>query len=132
MAAIDTCKKIGINVNSASFSSVVSIAFSSAMESFRQNGIVPVRDGFEFTEMMSIFPETLKQQRGRALALTKMFELAGANNPTPAAAPKASSIEGKRKETRFHELAFRAEQDPLNVSQEEMEELNQLALELNP
>ena len=74
LAAIDTLEKIGLRVKGMSFAQVVSIAFSSAMESFRQNGIVPDRDGFEFNEMMQQFPAD-SRRKGRAIAITKALEV---------------------------------------------------------
>jgi len=126
LAAIDTLEKIGLRVKGMSFAQVVSLAFSSAMESFRQNGIVPDRDGFEFIEMMQQFPAD--SRKGRAIAITKAFQL-GETRVT-AAAPLPRALQ--QAQQRLEELTLKAEADPINVSDEDRGEMLVLMQKLNP
>jgi len=77
----------------------VSAALASAMETLRQNSIVPTRDGFEFSDIMAAFPKTVRSSRGRALAITKTFELAGSRAQVPAIAPNPD-VEKRRGDSR--------------------------------
>lgn len=127
MACIDVVQKAGINLRGASFSMIVSAALSSAMESFRQNGIIPVRDGFEYEKMMQDYPKQGVAQHARALMVTKLFTDTGPATQMPPVVPVNS-----RKQQRWQELCFQHEHSPDNMSEEEVKEMHALALELNP
>ena len=127
MSCVDVVKKTGLNLQGASFSIIVSAALSSMLESFRQNGVIPVRDGFEYNEIMGSYPKQGKSQHARALAITRTMNLAMPTGQVPAALPA-----DPRKRIRFEELAFKANNDETNMSQEERAELQDLILELNP
>ena len=127
MSCIDVVKKAGMNLQGASFSMIASAALSSSLESFRQNGIIPTRQGFEYLDMMKEYPMTDKQGRARALAINRTFQMLGSRLQVPAVVPM-----DPRKKVRFDALAFKNEADPHNMSVEEKEELSALALELNP
>lgn len=127
MSCIDVVQRIGLSLQGASFSMIVSAALSSALESFRQNNIIPTRDGFEYEDMMKNYPKQGRAHHARALAITKLFTELGPAVQTPAIAPVDT-----RKQTRFKELAFRWNTSPENVSEEEQAEMKALVLELNP
>lgn len=129
MSCIDVVQKTGVNLQGASFTIIVSAALSSLLESMRQNGIIPTRDGFEYAQMMGSYPKQGKANHARALAITKTFQVAMPDGQMPAV---ASSSVMKRKKARFDELAFKANHDEANMSVEEREELTTLVLELNP
>ena len=57
MAAIDVVNQARMRQPAMSFSQVISIAFSCAMEVLRKNNIINVREGFEYAEMMRDFPD---------------------------------------------------------------------------
>lgn len=130
MSCIDVVKKTGMNLQGASFSLIASAALSSALESFRQNGIIPDRDGFEYADMMREYPMSDKQGRAKALAITRTFSLAGSNIVVPPAVPRAPV--DQRKKSRFDELAFKANHDEANMDEVERVELQELIQELMP
>lgn len=125
MSVVDAISKIGLSVKGMSFSQAVSIALSSALESFRQNGVVPERDGFEYSEMMKQFPEATQSSRAQALGITKAISFGKVS--VPAVLP--ASREMLQAQIRLDELLVKAEGDPLNMTQElkdEMEKLTEL------
>lgn len=127
MSCIDVVQKTGVNLKGASFAMIVSAALSSLLESMRQNGIIPDRDGFEYAEMMRDYPMPSKGERARALAITKTFNISAGQMPAVASNPDM-----KRKKMRFDELAFKANNDAINMSHEEQSELTELTKELFP
>ena len=124
LAVIDVVEKLSLNIRGMSFSQAVSIALASAMESLRQAGAIPERDGFEFTEMMQRYPAVTKGARGQALRITNAMRLAGPDVQVPAAAPSREVTQAR---IRLDELLLRCEADPLNASAEDKAELERLA-----
>ena len=129
MSVIDIAEKIGMRVRGVSFSQLVSVAVSSALESFRQNGIVPQRSGFEYSSMMAEFPVPRKEARSLALDVTKTFQMIGSTGQIPAV---VANPELDRKKGRFEELVGKYTVDESSISKEEQDEMSALALELNP
>ena len=129
MSCIDVVKKTGINLQGASFTIIVSTALSSMLESFRQNGIIPTRDGFEYAEMMHSYPKQGKADHARALAITSTFNANMPKGQVPAALPNHALA---RKRLRFDELAHKSNNDAENMSIQDQAELDELVKELNP
>ena len=125
MSCIDVIKKTGMNLQGASFTIIVSAALASMLESFRQNGIIPTRDGFEYNEIMKAYPMQDKSQRARALAITKTFDMASVQVP-------AANPVNPRKKLRFEELARKKNATPESMDSEDEAELQGLIFELNP
>lgn len=123
MSICDVMNKLGINTPGLSFPQALSLTLSSALEAFRQNNVIPTRDGFEYTELMARFPQDRLSDRARKLEVTKAIGL----RPAPALVPE--SIDAKRRRTRYEELKFKFQQDPGNVSEEERNELRGLTEE---
>lgn len=128
LSSIDIIEKLGLHIPGVSFAQVVSIAYSSMLESMRQNGVIPTRDGTEYNRMMLAFPIPLKAQRGRALDITRTFNLSS-DNQVPAVAPNPDH---KRKMLRYEELAYKRTSDSENMSSKESEELIALTNVLFP
>lgn len=129
MSCIDVVQKTGVNLQGASFTIIVSAALSSLLESMRQAGVIPTRDGFEYAQMMGSYPKQGKANHARALAITKTFAIAMPTGQIPAI---VASPEVKRKRARFEELAFKVNNDPSNVDETERKEFDTLLHELNP
>ncbi len=129
MSVVDVIEKIGMHVNGMSYSQAVSVALSSALEGLRQAGLIPTRDGFEYSKVMTKFPIIMKGQRGRALDITKTFTLAG---DSAQVRPVKGNPERMRKQRRYEELCFKLEGDPENFSPAEHEEVARLTAELFP
>lgn len=123
MAIVDLLEKIGMQVKGMSFSQGVSIALSSTMESLRQQGVLPVRDGFEYNNLMKRFPPDVKAARARALDITRTMNKAGPDAQVPAVMPSRKVAQA---EQRLGELTLKMEADPLNVSEQDQLEASQL------
>lgn len=129
MSCIDVIKKTGVNLEGASFPVIVSAVLSSLLESLRQSRTIPTRGGFEYGEIMKSYPMQTKAGRARALSITRTIELGGSDIQVP---PVVRSPDMERKKVRFDSLAFRDENDSINMSEEERQEMLELARELNP
>lgn len=135
MSAVDIARKAGVHIPGMSFGQLVSIAFSSMLEAYRQCGHIPIRDGFEFTEVMAPFADNPKVDRARKLAITHAIQSAGSEVKTPPA-PLSSSPNGldplhrERLDRRWNELALRKQLTPENMSVDEERELERLHEEL--
>jgi hypothetical protein len=63
MSIIDVIALTGIDTTGMSFAAMTSLALSSLLETARQNGQVPTRDGFEFNEMMLPWASGIRSKR---------------------------------------------------------------------
>ncbi len=129
MSVVDVASKVGLLPPGTAFAQAVSIALSSALESFRQSGVIPVREGFEFSQMMSKFPSTAGEKRLRALSIARALHSAGSDGQVPAV---ESNPERMRHARRLEELRIKFAGDEINFSEEEKVELQQLTSELDP
>jgi hypothetical protein len=75
MSVLDVMEVTGMQTQGMSFSAIVSLALSSAMEGLRQQGVIPTRTGFEFSDMMSVYLRGSSQ--GRKVAMTNAIYNAG-------------------------------------------------------
>jgi hypothetical protein len=125
MACVDVCDKLEVRTLGMSFAQVVKIAISSAMESFRQNGIIPERGGFEFNSLVTErFKEVGLGARGHALEITKAVLNMGDSYHPAAVVPETP--EHARRRRRYEELKFKKENDLLNWTDELQEEFRPL------
>lgn len=115
MAAVDVCKKGGLTGH-ASFAATVSSAIKLMFAAYRDMELIPTRDGFEWTEMMSRFGDVAgidvgskelvngrlaRHVKGKKLTLTEEFEaLASAR----AAIGSDNPMWPASKEERYQEL----------------------------
>lgn len=53
MAVLDVMEAVGITIEGMSFPAMVSLTLSSLLQTARDNGQIPTRDGFEFSQMMA-------------------------------------------------------------------------------
>lgn len=127
MACVDIVNKVGANRDGISFAQVVTLALSSAIAAFKENGLVPDRDGFEYSQLMEPFKDQPHIDRARKLQLTKVIQ--GMDKPV---APIVINRDRQKKKMRFDELAFKANHDELNMGEEEKAELQGLIQELMP
>lgn len=122
MAVVDFIDKLGVYTQGMSFSSAVAIAFASSMESFRDNGILPQRSGFEYTGMMQRF--ALKSRTPRKLQIAATFKTTAAQfgvRPLVPQTPEARHEQEQRR-IRWQELKFQMENNALNFSPANSEE----------
>lgn len=128
MSCVDVAKQAGYNPHPMSFSQVVSSTLGIVLESLRQNNIVPRRDGFEYADMMRHWDFDVKADRVAKLGITKALQFSTMQPLRNVALNPALN----RLRVRFDELASRWNADPENMGPYEIEEMNRLALELNP
>ena len=124
MSIIDVLKKIDYTPSGISFGQAVSVALGSMLESLRQAGVIPTRDGFEYLEMMKFFPPDTKASRGRKLAITDVVQQAGEDVNYPPVVP--DTPEKARRRLRFGEMRFKKEADPINWSEADQREFQAL------
>lgn len=129
MSCIDLVQRSGMNLKGASFSVIVSAALSTALESFRQSGIIPRRDGFEYGQMMQDYPLQPKENRARSFAIGKLMHSVGSEIQFPSVVKASPDLQ--RKKVRCDELVFKQNNDPSNMTPEEQAELRELILDLN-
>lgn len=72
MAVVDLVNKVGVYQAGMSFSSAVSAALASALQSLRDAGLLPERIGFEYNELMAQFP---KERSARKLAIERSLHI---------------------------------------------------------
>jgi len=117
ISCVDTCDKLKVNSVGMSFAQVVKIALSSAMESFRVNGIIPNRGGFEFTELVTNrFNEAGAGAHGNAIKITEAIMAQGDNYQPAPIVPETR--ERKQRRMRYEELRLKKEHDDLNWTDE--------------
>jgi hypothetical protein len=144
MGIADVVDKIEQYIPGMSFDVAVRLALSAALETFRANGSIPTRDGFEYTEMMDKY-ESTKADARRQQALSKAFHMQGPDVKSPMlkAPPPPQTIlpaystapdtpEKAMRRTRWEELKFHHEQDPINMSDKDMIALAELNFEFTP
>jgi hypothetical protein len=111
MAVVDVIKTAGVYVPGMSFSSAVSLALSSLLQTMKDHGIIPDRTGFEYGEIMSAFAQG---RNGRKLEINKAIQelgssikVSGLSKPVEASAeiapstPTADVMEAGRQMTKL-------------------------------
>lgn len=132
MAVSDLLELAGVNTKGMSFSRAVALAFSGVCEGFREQGIIPERDGFEYSQMM-------RQWQGKShkekIRVTESVSRLGSGWKPPAITGTPYSgeppnfemtPEQKRAGVRMEELLFKKEHDPANFSADEQAEYDKL------
>ncbi|MHB8413879.1 MAG: hypothetical protein ACYDB1_00595 [Acidiferrobacteraceae bacterium] len=112
MGCIDVAEKLGVNIDGMSFAMVVKLAVASLLESARQNGLIPRREGWEYDKMMSRFDELQQGARAGKLQMTALVQGMGSDLAPRAVMPETP--ERERRRMRYKELKFLHESDPLN------------------
>ena len=129
MACVDIIKQVGGDVLvGASFAQVVSLSLRSLIQSAREGGAIPHRDGFEYSEMMQPYADQPHLDRERKLKISTTIETIKKIKPL-IPGTKQDDPERQRRRVRFEELRFRIGQDRLNVSEAEILEYSELGLE---
>lgn len=121
MSVVDILDVIGQSKENLSFNAAAKIAFATLLESARQAGTIPRRDGFEYGEMLQPFERENLKNRAAKLLLTKELSKPPRDDE-PLLTPG--------KQARLLELRFKHEQDPANMDTGELEELSRLLSEV--
>jgi hypothetical protein len=122
MSIIDVLKRLEISSVNISFAQATKIALSSALESFRQTGLIPDRTGFEYSDMIAPFLKPSLVDRGSMLKTTELLASPDFGAPPLVEEPP----ERASRHRRYDELVIKKNADPLNFSEEEQEELRPL------
>lgn len=146
MAAIDIVKNSGMATAGMSLAMVIKLAFSAAMESLRAQGVVPQRDGWEYTDMVA---PLLRDSMGRKVQVSQAFARADMNRAAmdmPVIRPTIQAATSRidkpevefdaamhlkaRKLLRHKELSFQHKHERENMTSAEVQEFQQLCEEL--
>lgn len=127
MACVDVVNKVGAYRDGISFAQVVILALESAIAAFKANGLIPDRDGFDYSELMAPYKDQPHIDRARKLELTHIIEKM--HKPIEAIVVDPTVARIRR---RYDELCFKSNNDPDNMDAAERAELQQLVQELNP
>lgn len=71
MGVADVMKLVGMEGRGLSFAASVSVALGALMETARKNNLIPTRTGFEYNELMQIFPPDKSKRKLEAAALVR-------------------------------------------------------------
>lgn len=121
MAIADAVKYMGLSTENMSFDHAVSRVLASSLAGLRANGILPKRDGFEYTELMQPFYHTKADMAG---VWKGTANLAVQTAEQPPIVPETP--ERKHRRIQFKELMFKVKNNRENIDDEEL----QLYLEL--
>ena len=131
MRIVDALAKMGVDVRAfggaLSFSHATKKVLESCLVALERDGIIPTRDGFEFSQMMIPFPlgEASVKVRATQIAFTK-FE----SHPSYKAEPVVPETPERRsRRIRYEELLFKRRADELNWSEEDQAEFSPLVEE---
>lgn len=81
MSVVDVLGKTGILMEGMSFSAMCSLALSSLLETMRQQGHIPRRTGFEFTDLVGPY---LSGKNAKRIHTAKAIEAIGSDFSAPA------------------------------------------------
>ena len=125
MRVVDALGKMGVDIpafqGSLSFSHATKRVLEACLVALERDGIIPTRDGFEYSTMLSAFPsqDDALKSRAKQIQFTKLEE-----HPSYKAQPIVpESHERKARRVRYEELMFKREADEINFTQEELLEL---------
>ena len=119
MAVIDVLGYLGIPTANLSFNQATKLVLASALESFRQQGIVPKRAGFEYSRMIEPFERGNFNSRGAKLKSAKMLRQPDA--VVPPVIPDTPERAARR--VHYNELVFKRNADPINWTDTDQQEL---------
>ncbi len=136
MTCIDLVQKAGIHTQGMSLSQCISLALKGLAQGARNTGMVPKRDGFEYSQMVAPFLSQTTQVR--KLHVAKLAEQEMVRREAFDLPPQGEQIANMafnptiraEKMARMEELKFKRDADPINFSDEDRAELERLATEL--
>lgn len=81
MSIVDVLEKTGLLKSGMSFSSMAALTLSVLLETMRERGDIPTRDGFEFSEMVGQY---LNGNQSKKVAINKAVQSIGSDFSAPA------------------------------------------------
>lgn len=131
MGVTDLLKAIGIDVE-MTFPQAVSIALASALETFRSHQIIPRRTGEEYNRMMQRYKLTERERIATVIKTAKLLKLIRGEEEAAPPTADVPTPEQREKIERLNKLVFIHENFKANMTEEELEEMKHLMLELDP
>lgn len=92
MAVLDVMEAVGITIEGMSFPAMVSLTLSSLLQTARDNGQIPTRDGFEFSQMMAPYIGQRRTKKKLEIAKT-MHELGSSVHAPKLSKPRRGGFE---------------------------------------
>jgi len=145
MACVDVLEAAEVSVPNMSLAQVVRVALSILCESARKQGIVPRRDGFDYTSMIAPFrraslpakvqvghdillAEKLRQGEDKTIALGTLptGQRLAQGEVASEAPPERPRLVREKSKGRIQELQLKATNDPANMTPAEFRELREL------
>lgn len=127
------CEAVQVDLTKAGMARMISYAVRVLLASARQNGVIP-SDEDMFNAYVQVKRSYTYPQRQKLDTFTKLEhdDLARENLDMPQLAEVSAQRlpQSNRAQVKLDELLFRVEQDPLNVSPEDREEMEKLTKEL--
>lgn len=131
------CETVGADLSNAGMARMISYAVRTLIAAARLNGVIPSDDD-PFTAYQQVKAKYTFPQRAKLDTFTKLEheDLMRENLDVPHLAEAAAQrlptgdIRVRRLKSRLDELIFKAEQDPLNLSEEEKAEMTQISQQL--
>ena len=120
----DIVRLTGFDYVGMSFSQACAIALSSLLETMRQSGAIPTRDGFDYSEVMK--PFQMRKQSKRKLDIANLITSLGAKISVPAIPYDTADPEKQKRRRRYEELKTRKELDEINFTPADQEEFRPL------
>ncbi len=131
MRIVDALHRIGVDVaayhGTLSFSHATKMVLESCLMALEKDGLIPTRDGFEYTEMMAAFPrrDEAKQSRYKQIKFTQLD-----SHPSHTTQPIVEDdFDKAKRRIRYNELIIKHESDPINFDNSELIELGGLISE---
>lgn len=84
LSALDVLDKANVNYKAMSFAQVVSLAFSSLLETARHHEMIPNPDGFEFLPRMQQFKTAISASHKKKVEITEALGGLGSRFQAPA------------------------------------------------
>lgn len=84
ISALDVLDAANINYRAMSFAQCISLAFSSLLETARQNGLIEEPDGFEFLNRMAQFKTSVSASHRKKMEITAAMQEIGSRIHVPA------------------------------------------------
>lgn len=119
MSIVDMLKHMNIPTDNLSFASATKLVLGSALEAFRQQGIIPRREGFEFSILMEPFKGRNYNSRAAKLKITSQI----VKNEIKPTVPEPLQLGTN---ARLNELTIKAEHAKDSMTDEDWQELANL------
>jgi len=135
MGCIDVCKAAGVYVDGMSLSQIAKLALSGLLEAYRNAGVIPKREGYEYNQL--VHPITASGNNAKKLQISTIVEAAQVARLSVGApafsghltAPSGNDVLAPKKGrvlVRLMELEQKLSDDPDNITNDEQDKIHAL------